>query len=62
MRTLLASLLCITLTGCAGLTAYVQQHAIGIALIGTVAGTTGAVEGVVINTKELLNGRATEKK
>lgn len=42
------------LPGCAGVTTYVQQHAVGIALTGTVLGTVAAGESVIINTRTLL--------
>lgn len=48
MRILIAAL-CLTLQGCAGITAYVQQHAAGIAAFSMVAGAVAAGEGAVVN-------------
>lgn len=45
------------LQGCAGFVPYVQAHAVGIAAVGAVAGATGAVESVVLNTKALIENR-----
>jgi hypothetical protein len=49
-----ALLLCaLTLSGCAGLTVYVQQHAAGLAATALVAGTAAQVGGALINADEL---------
>jgi hypothetical protein len=43
----------VALSGCAGLTVYVQQHAAGLAATALVAGTGAQVSGALINADEL---------
>ena len=45
--------LCLSLSGCVSFTAYVQQHAAGIAAFTAVAAAVSAGESAVINALEL---------
>jgi hypothetical protein len=49
----LAVLVAVALSGCAAATAYVQQHAAGLAATALVAGTAAQVSGALINADEL---------
>lgn len=52
MKTLFA-LACISLTGCAGTTAYLQSHATTIAVVGATAAAVSSTESAVINGIDL---------
>jgi hypothetical protein len=49
----LAMVVAVALSGCAAATAYVQQHAAGLAATALVAGTAAQVSGALINADEL---------
>lgn len=59
---LLAMLLAFNLTSCAGFTAYVQQHAAGIAAFTAGAGAVAVSEQVVVNALEIKNEIKEQKK
>ena len=53
---------CLSLSGCASFTAYVQQHAAGIAAFTAVAAAVSAGESAVINALELRDELKETKK
>ena len=55
MQRLIALALAASLSGCAGLTAYVQQHAATIGAVGMVAGAVSASESAVVNAIAIKN-------
>lgn len=55
IKNFLLGLLLVSLTGCAGFTAYVQQHAAGIAAFTAVAGAVAVGESAVVNALEIKN-------
>lgn len=52
-KVIVVDIAALALEGCAGLLPWIQQHAAGIALTGTVLGTLAAGESAVVNGIEL---------
>ncbi len=50
MKTPVAIVVSLTLSGCAGFVPYVQQHAAGLAAVSLVAGTVASTTAAVTNT------------
>lgn len=61
MRLSIFIVLCASISGCAGFTAYVQQHAATIGAVGMVAGAISASEGAVVNAISLKEKLESDK-